>query len=116
MLASSLKAVLCQQLMRRAAGSGRVAACEVMVVNDAISNYVREGKIEQIPTAVQTGAERGCVTMDAYLAMLTQRGEITEEQAMTSCNSIKELRRFLDRPDLDTFTPGSASVGVYDSV
>jgi twitching motility protein PilT len=60
MLAETLRAVVCQHLLRRADGKGRCLAVEVMVNNDAIANMIRKGKAFQIPQVVQSGKDVGC--------------------------------------------------------
>ncbi len=66
-LASTLKGVVSQILLPRKDGMGRVAAREIMVVTPGISNLIREGKVFQIPTALQTGASVGMISMDQSL-------------------------------------------------
>src|SRR5690606_13916574 len=68
MLAESLRAVLCQQLLRRVDEPGkRVLACEVMINNDAIANLVRQDKAFQIPSVILTHREHGMQLMDGVL-------------------------------------------------
>ena len=71
-LSQSLRLVLTQQLLRRK-GGGRIGAFEVMVNVPAVANLIREAKIVQIQTIMQTGAQFGMVTMDKYLAMLSEK-------------------------------------------
>jgi twitching motility protein PilT len=78
-LASTLKGVVSQLLLPRADGMGRVAAREIMVVNSAISNLIREGKTFQIPSAIQTGQNLGMVSMDKSLQNLKVTGKISNE-------------------------------------
>ncbi len=66
-LASVLEAVISQQILPKADGSGRVAAFEIMVANAAIRNLIREGKTHQMQTVIQTGSNIGMQTMDASL-------------------------------------------------
>lgn len=79
-LSMCLKAVVSQQLLKKT-GGGRVAACEIMVVDYAIANLIREAKTQQIRNALQTSAANGCVTMDAAVSKLYQEGKITKEVA-----------------------------------
>lgn len=88
MLAESLQAVISQTLVKKASGKGRVAAYEIMVMNFAISNLVREGKTYQIPSAIQTGRKEGMLLMESHLRELAQAGEITEEDAEAVISSI----------------------------
>ena len=64
--------MLTQQLLRRK-GGGRIGAFEVMVNIPAVANLIRESKIVQIETIMQTGASHGMVTMTKYLEMLEQK-------------------------------------------
>ncbi len=81
MLAESLIAVISQVLLKKATGRGRVAAYEIMVVNHAISNLIREGKTFQITTALQTGKKEGMVMMDQHIRDLVASGQVAYEEA-----------------------------------
>ncbi|MCD4712205.1 MAG: type IV pilus twitching motility protein PilT, partial [Clostridiales bacterium] len=78
-LASVIEAVISQQILPRANGSGRVAAFEVMTANTAVRNLVREGKTHQIQTVIQTGSIAGMQTMDASLLDLYKNRVIDKE-------------------------------------
>lgn len=80
MLSESLQAVICQTLLKRPTG-GRAAALEIMLGTPAIRNLIREDKIAQMMTTIQTGAEVGMCTLDQYLQGLVGRGVITREVA-----------------------------------
>jgi twitching motility protein PilT len=80
-LALTLRAVVSQVLLPRADGRGRVAAREIMFVNQAIANLVREDKVHQIPNAIATGAREDMTALDDSLADLVDRGTITFETA-----------------------------------
>lgn len=89
MLSTSLQAVVTQMLVRKGKGKGRVAAHEVMVVNPAIRNLIRENKLYQIPSVMQAGKSEGMQTMSASIRRLVQRGQITREQAISVMNNPK---------------------------
>ncbi|WP_186053814.1 type IV pilus twitching motility protein PilT [Burkholderia gladioli] len=76
MLAECLTAVVCQTLVKRRAGVGRVAAWEVMVCVPAIRNLIREGKTAQIYSVMQTGSEYGMFTMQQCLSAMRKDGLI----------------------------------------
>lgn len=78
----TLKAILSQQLIP-SASSGRVATREILINTPAISNLVRENKIAQIRTVIQTSAEEGMITMDQDLINLHSEGAITKETAQS---------------------------------
>jgi twitching motility protein PilT len=89
MLSASLQAVVTQMLIRKGKGSGRVAAHEVMIVTPAIRNLIRENKLHQMQSAMQTGKSEGMQTMASSIALLVQRGAITREHAIAATNDPK---------------------------
>jgi twitching motility protein PilT len=91
-LASTLKAVICQQLIPRIDGRGRVAAREVLIVTPAISNLIREAKTHQIYSAIETGAKFGMCTLETSLAELVRERLITVDEAFAKANSLDTLR------------------------
>lgn len=82
-VSTTLRAVLSQQLLPRKSGTGRVAACEVMVVNAAIRNLIREGKTPQIDSFITMSAREGSVPMDSALQKLVRDGVISLETAQS---------------------------------
>ena len=80
MLSESLQAVISQTLLKRN-GGGRVAAHEIMIGTPAIRNLIREDKVAQMYSAIQTGAQLGMQTLDQCLANLVQKGMISREVA-----------------------------------
>ena len=80
MLSESLQAVISQTLMKRQ-GGGRVAAHEIMVCTPAIRNLIREDKVAQMYSAIQTGAALGMQTLDQALAGMLEKRLITRDQA-----------------------------------
>jgi twitching motility protein PilT len=98
-LASSIQAVVCQALCKKADGTGRVAATEVMVATPAIRNLIREGKLQSIPSALQTGSKFGMHTLNQDLASLVEADTITYETAVSKCSDVNELNQLLGRVD-----------------
>jgi twitching motility protein PilT len=80
MLSESLKAVISQQLMKKV-GGGRIAAHEILVTTPALRNLIRENKIAQMYSAIQTGTQHGMQTLDQCLTKLLKEGLITREAA-----------------------------------
>jgi twitching motility protein PilT len=80
MLSESLQAVISQTLLKRATG-GRVAAHEIMIGTSAIRNLIREGKVAQMYSAIQTGSAVGMQTLDQCLLNLITKRVITRESA-----------------------------------
>ncbi len=81
MLSESIKAVLAQQLLKTADGQGRIAAVEVLISSSAVGNLIREGKLAQIQSIIQTGTSEGMQTMDQALQELVNQRRITPEEA-----------------------------------
>jgi len=96
-LASSIQAIVCQTLCRTANGKGRVAATEVLIATPAVRNMVREGKLQSIPSALQTGGRYGMHTLNQNLAQLVQDGTITYETAREKASDVAELNQLLGR-------------------
>ncbi|QYH35324.1 type IV pilus twitching motility protein PilT [Salinibacterium sp. M195] len=94
-LAAVLQGIICQTLVRRASGKGRVVATEVLTMVPAIGNLIREGKIYQIPSAMQAGRGAGMHTMDQHLAGLAKSGAITEEAAMAKAHDPEGMHRLM---------------------
>ena len=92
-LSTTLEAVVSQQLLPRASGTGRIVACEVMMVNPAIRNLIREGKTPQISNTIATTAELGSITMDMSLARMARNHEITMDVALAAAHDPDSLRR-----------------------
>lgn len=90
-LSFSLKAVISQRLLPKQSG-GRVAAREILLNNPAVANLIRENKIAQIKSVIQTSAEEGMVTMDQHLKRLVKDEIITKEVALSHVSSPDVLR------------------------
>jgi twitching motility protein PilT len=90
-LSSVLQAVVSQRLVRRV-GGGRVAAFEVMIVNDAIRNLIREGKIRQIRNVVATGTQDGMQTLEMSLDRLVSSGVVLYDEAVGLAQYWREIR------------------------
>ena len=82
LLADSLAGVVAQQLLRKADGSGRVAAHEILIGSLALASLIREGKTNQIGSFIQSGQAEGMQGMDATLARLVQHGEVRAGDAL----------------------------------
>ncbi|MDD5583218.1 MAG: type IV pilus twitching motility protein PilT [Candidatus Marinimicrobia bacterium] len=84
MLSESLLAVISQILLKHASGRGRVAAFEIMIGTSGIRNMIRESKVFQIPSSIQTGSNVGMVSIDQSLVRLAQEGKIETHTAVQS--------------------------------
>jgi len=83
MLSESIRAVISQALLKRKDGSGRVAVHEIMLGTPAIRNLIRENKIAQMYSSIQTGQSMGMQTLDQGLADLVRRGIVASDEART---------------------------------
>jgi twitching motility protein PilT len=90
MLAESLKGVVAQNLLKKK-GGGRVAAIEILIVNTAISNLIREGKTFQIASSMQVGAREGMVLLNDDLLRLVSEGQVEPGEAMSKAIDKKDL-------------------------
>jgi len=81
MLSESLRSVISQTLLKTKDGSGRAAAHEIMVGTPAIRNLIRENKVAQMYSAIQTGAQLGMQTLDQNLQDLVKRNIVSVEEA-----------------------------------
>jgi twitching motility protein PilT len=82
MLSESLRSVIAQTLMKKI-GGGRIAGWEIMIGTPAIRNLIREDKVAQMYSSIQTGQAHGMITMDQYLQDLVSRGLVTIQDART---------------------------------
>ena len=93
-----LEGIVCQSLLPRADGTGRVVSLEIMVPTPAIRNLIRDDKVHQIYSTMQAGQEKlGMQTMNQSLATLTLTREITLETAMAASSMKEELEQMINR-------------------
>ena len=95
MLAESLKGVIAQVLLRAKDGKSRFAAHEIMVGTSAIGNLIRENKIHQIPSIIQTGKKDGMQLLDQHIMEFLMSGRITAEEAYMKANNKQAFREHL---------------------
>ncbi len=98
MVATALKSVISQSLLRKADGKGRIASHEIMIMTPAIQNLVRENKLFQIPSIMQTAKGDGMILMEDSLKQLAYAGKITRQAAMAQLNN-PDLFKSDERPD-----------------
>jgi twitching motility protein PilT len=96
-IASSLQGVVTQALLPTADGHGRVPALEVLLPDDAVRNLIRQGKVEQIYSVMQTNTSRGMQTMEQSLADLITRGVVELEVGLTRSSRPAQLLGVLER-------------------
>lgn len=100
MLAGSLKGVVAQTLCKRR-GKGRIAALELLVVNSAVSNLIRENKIYQIESTMQTGSKQGMRTLNASLLEVVQKGFVDPDEALFKAIDRRDLRKMFDENGIE---------------
>ena len=96
-IASSLQGVVSQTLLPTLDGRGRIAAVEILVPDDAVRNLIRQGKVEQIYTVMQTQTKRGMQTMEQALADLVRRNRITKDMALGRSSKPEQLEQLIAR-------------------
>jgi len=96
-LASLLIAALCQVLVPRADGSGRIAAVEIMLGNPAVKSLIREGKLYQLPNVIRTHREMGMISLDEALVALYLRGIISGKTVLDFCNDRQEVEKLIGK-------------------
>ncbi|MFZ2970182.1 MAG: type IV pilus twitching motility protein PilT [Minisyncoccia bacterium] len=95
-MAANLLGIMSQRLIPRI-GGGRVPAVEVLVANSAVRNLIRENKVHQLDLVINTSADDGMVSLNASLAELVKRGEISMENAEIYSTNVDDLRMLLQR-------------------
>src|SRR5215472_8631750 len=97
-LSLTLEGILCQSLLPKVGGNGRVMAMEILVPNAAVRNLIREDKVHQIYSMMQTGQDvHGMQTFNQSLATLFHKRQISRETAMQRTSNLNELRDLIDR-------------------
>ena len=99
LLADTLRAVMCQYLLKRKDDQGRVLAVEVMVNNEAVANLIRKGKTFQIPSVIATQREAGMQAMDSDLERLYKAGLISAVEAYMKAANKKNFELVIAGPD-----------------
>jgi len=99
LLADTLRAVMCQYLLKRKDEQGRILAVEVMTNNEAVANLIRKGKTFQIPSVIATQREAGMQSMDSDLERLYKAGLVTAEDAYMKSSNKKNFELVISGPD-----------------
>jgi twitching motility protein PilT len=108
-LASTLQGVVTQNLVPTASGLGRTAALEILIPDDAVRNLIRQAKVEQIYSVMQTSTSRGMQTMEQSLADLVLRHVITPETAYSRSSRPDQLRGLLERAGMTPAAPAASN-------
>jgi twitching motility protein PilT len=114
-LAATLQGILTQNLVPRADGSGRIAALEILMPDDAVRNLIRQSKIEQIYSVMQTSTSRGMQTMEQSLADLVIRGVITAAVGFSRSSRPDQLQGLLERAGFTSFPTTNDHAGTTTS-
>jgi twitching motility protein PilT len=100
-LAATLQGVCTQALLPTPDGDGRVAALEILFPDDAVRNLIRQGKVEQVYSVMQTNTSRGMQTMEQALADLVLRGIVALDDALSRSSRPDQLFGLLERAGMD---------------
>ncbi|WP_428897299.1 twitching motility protein PilT [Parelusimicrobium proximum] len=92
-----LEAVMCQQLLPTADGSGRIMACEVLLANSAIRTMIRDSKIEQIANTMLTSTKMGMMTMNQALGNLYLQNKITYQDAVFHSTDVNDFKAYIQQ-------------------
>jgi twitching motility protein PilT len=96
MLSTSLRGIVSQQLLKKKDGTGRLVALEILINTSASANLIRQGKLEQLETVMQSGAAAGMCTMDGSLKKLYEDGLISGEEAYMQALDKSKFEQFKD--------------------
>ncbi len=96
MISTSLRGVISQQLLPTKGKPGRVAALEILINTSAVANLIRQGKLDQLETAMQSGGSLGMQSMDWALEDLVRKGRIRGEDAYLQANNKSKFERYLN--------------------
>jgi twitching motility protein PilT len=113
-LAGTLQGVVCQTLVKKASGRGRVVATEVLIATPAVANLIREGKTYQIASAMQAGGDLGMHTMDRHLADLVNAGVITQRAALDKAQDVESIKQLIHRMETSAGAAMAASSINFD--
>lgn len=94
-IAATIQGIACQTLLKTYDGKGRIAATEILVANPAIRNLIREGKLEQIQSSLQTSESEGMQTLDSVLEKLVREGKVHYQTALDKAANRKALEASL---------------------
>jgi len=114
-LAATIQGIVTQTLLPTVDGKGRVAALEILLPDDAVRNLIRQAKVEQIYSVMQTNTGRGMQTLEQALVDLVTRGVITQEVALSRSSRPDQLLGLLQRVGLATQEPAAAGLRVAGS-
>src|SRR5215204_1682573 len=108
-IAGTLMGVVTQTLLPTADGQGRVPAVEILFPDDAVRNLIRQAKIEQIYSVMQTGTSRGMLTLEQSLADLVLRGVVTDAVAVSRSSRAEQLLGLIHRNSTEAPPQAAAS-------
>ena len=108
-LAATLQGICTQALLPTPGGTGRVPALEILFPDDAVRNLIRQGKVEQVYSVMQTSTAKGMQTMEQSLADLVIRKVITLEDALSRSSRPEQLFGLLERAGVITSSEGVGS-------
>ena len=94
-LALALHAIVCQQLVPRADGRGRVPAVEVLLANHAVRQHIRRERVENLHTEITLGKRAGMISLEESLARLVRAGTVALEEAQIRATHVDELESLL---------------------
>ena len=115
-LASTLQGIVTQTLLPTSDGAGRVACLEILFPDDAVRNLIRQGKVEQIYSVMQTSTQRGMQTMEHGLTELLRKRVVTVESALAVTSRREQLLGMLERSGISVDLPSPAEQSAASSL
>jgi twitching motility protein PilT len=109
-IASTIQGIVTQTLVPTIDGRARVAACEILLPDDAVRNLIRQAKVEQIYSVMQTGTSKGMQTLEQALVDFVARGIVSQDVAMSRSSRPDQLEGLLQRAGLAA--PNGAAAGL----
>jgi twitching motility protein PilT len=114
-IASTIQGIVTQTLVPTLDGSARVAACEILLPDDAVRNLIRQAKVEQMYSVMQTGSNKGMQTLEQALVDLVSRGTVSQDVAMARSSRPDQLLGLLQRTGIATVEPPQGGLRVAGS-
>jgi twitching motility protein PilT len=114
-IASTIQGIVTQTLVPTLDGRARVAACEILLPDDAVRNLIRQGKVEQMYSVMQTGSNKGMQTLEQALVDLISRGIVSQDVAMARSSRPDQLLGLLQRTGIAAVEPPQGGLRVAGS-
>jgi twitching motility protein PilT len=106
-LSSVIEAVICQTLLPRADGKGRVVACDVMTGSPAVRNLIREGKSQEISGVIEFSTKDNMQSRDQSLVAMVNKGLVSKDDAVSECSNLEHFYSLLNHSNAFGYSPAA---------